>query len=294
MLSLKQLRNRVNSIKSTQKITKAMHMVSASKLKRFKYLADYSNLYSASLRQIIDDIDVGKHSIDLTSQDRVFFYKIPTTNNKHLLVVITSECGLCGALNVGIINKVKHDMLLLQEEGKEVKLLVVGNKGKEIFGKQYTKFILEHYPNIQNYLADIAYLITNNVIKMISNAEVGECSIYYNHPKNAMHQLVTSKKIIPLTSGGNDSIRNKLSNYEYEGESIMRNIITLYIRDQINSAMLQNQVSEEGARMTAMDNATKNANKLIEQLTIQLNRARQEIITKELTEIISGGEVNTQ
>lgn len=288
MSGLKQLRNRVKSIKSTQKITKAMHVVSAAKLKKVKEQAQNLNLYSEVLGDIMHDISTGGNLMDLPARDRIFFSK-KLKEKPYLLVVMTSERGLCGGFNSGIIRKVKKDISAFQKEGKEVKLLVVGKKGRDGFRGKYAELIEEYYPNPKGNASCMSLLVKNKMIEMIENEAAGACYMYYNKFKNAMTQVMTRRKILPASYTAN-SKESTVSEYEYEGENLVREVINLYMSGQINYGLLQNKASEEGARMTAMDNATRNAGELIEKLRLKLNRSRQAIITTELTEIISGAE----
>lgn len=288
MSGLKQLRNRVKSIKSTQKITKAMHVVSAAKLKKVKEQAEKLNLYSEVLGDIMYDISTGGNLMDLPAKDRMFFDK-KLEEKPYLLVVMTSERGLCGGFNSGIIKKVKKDISEFQKEGKEIKLLVVGKKGRDGLRGKYTKLIEEYYPNPKGNATCMSRQVKNKMIKMIERGEAGVCYMYYNEFKNAMTQVMSRREILPANHTANAE-ESTVSEYEYEGENLVHKVINLYMSGQINYGLLQNKASEEGARMTAMDNATRNAGELIEKLTLKLNRSRQAIITTELTEIISGAE----
>ena len=289
MSGLKQLRNRVKSIKSTQKITKAMQVVSAAKLKKVKEQAENLNLYSEVLGNIMHDISTGGNLMNLPAKDRMFFSK-KLKEKPYLLVVMTSERGLCGGFNSNIIRKVKQDILEFQKEGKEVKLLVVGKKGRDGLRGKYAKLVEKYYPNPKGNAVCMSQLVKNKMIELIENAEAGACYMYYNKFKNAMTQIMTRTQILPVSVTMTDTQGSAVSEYEYEGENLVNEVINLYMGGQINYALLQNKASEEGARMTAMDNATRNAGELIEKLTLELNRSRQSIITTELTEIISGAE----
>jgi F-type H+-transporting ATPase subunit gamma len=288
MSGLKQLRNRVKSIKSTQKITKAMHVVSASKLKKVKEQAENLNLYSEVLGSIMYDVSTGGNLMDLPAKDRLFFSK-ELKNRPYLLVVMTSERGLCGGFNSSIIRKVKKDIREFRKEGKEVKLLVIGKKGRDALRGEYAELIAEYYPNPKGDAACMSHQVKNKMIEMVEREEAGACYMYYNKFKNAMTQVMTRRKILPATNTANAK-ESTVSEYEYEGEDLVHEVINLYMSGQINYGLLQNKASEEGARLTAMDNATRNAGELIDKLTLKLNRSRQAIITTELTEIISGAE----
>ena len=289
MSGLKQLRNRVKSIKSTQKITKAMHVVSAAKLKKVKEQAENFNEYSTVLGDIMYDISTSGNLMDLPANDRKFFNK-NLEDMTHLLVVMTSERGLCGGFNSSVIRKVKNDIKTLQREGKAVKLLVIGKKGRDALKGQYSDIIAEYYHhNIKNNVECLAREVKDKIIEMVEGEEVGACYMYYNRFKNAMTQILTKECILPAETTESTEI-SAVSEYEYEGSDLVHEVIHLYISGEINYGLLQSKASEEGARMTAMDNATRNAGELVEKLTLQLNRSRQAMITTELTEIISGAE----
>ena len=287
MSNLKQLRTRVKSIKSTQKITKAMHIVSAAKLKKIKDQAERLNKFSSVLAEIMYDVSTSENLADLTENDRKFFddelSRLPI-----LLVVMTSERGLCGSFNSNIIKKVKQDISDFEKAGKEFKLLIIGKKGRDALKNIYTDKILECYRVSNGNYECISREVKNKIISSVESGETGFCNMYYNKFKNAMTQVTTVEKILPAQT--HIEHHNVVSEYDYEGEGLIHEVINLYIQGEINYGLLQNRASEEGARMTAMDNSTKNAKELINVLTLKLNRSRQAIITTELTEIISGAE----
>ncbi len=308
MSGLKQLRNRVKSIKSTQKITKAMHVVAAAKLKKVKDKAANLNDYSMVLAGIMRDIFKKDSFMQMPEKDHKFFSN-DLKEMTHLLIVLTSERGLCGSYNSSIVRKVKLDIKKLEKAGRDYKLLVVGKKGIDALSDYSDKIIEAHNISKDNYEA-VARGLKNSLIKMVEEAEVGACYMYYNKFKNAMTQIMTKDQILPVendideqeeentllqknTERGESKVAEETSyktDFEYEGKDIVHNVINLYINGQIKYGLLQSRASEEGARMTAMDNATRNAGDLIDKLTLQLNRSRQAIITTELTEIISGAE----
>lgn len=288
MASLKQLRNRVKSIKSTQKITKAMQLVAAAKLKKVKEQAEQLNLYSDILAQIMNNIATSDHLLNLSHEDSKFFSK-ELEELPYLFIVMTSERGLCGSFNSSIIKAVKADINKLWQQNKQVKLLIIGKKGKEALKNLYSDQIIGTYQVVSGNYESIAREVKTRIIELIETRQTGSCYMYYNSFKNAMTQIMTVEKILPAKSPSNKT-DYQVSEYEYEGQSLVRDIINLYIHGEIGYGLLQSQASEEGARMTAMENATKNANELIDGLTLQLNRSRQAIITTELTEIISGAE----
>lgn len=288
MSGLKQLRNRVKSIKSTQKITKAMHVVSAAKLKKVKEQSENLNEYSAVLGNIMYDFSKSDNLMDLPINDRRFFSK-SLNDMTHLLVVMTSERGLCGSFNSSVIKRVKKDIKKLQKDGKQVKLLVIGKKGRDAFKREYSEMIEGYYYNTKNNVECLAREVKNRIIELVESEEIGACYMYYNRFKNAMTQILTKECILPAKTTSEDEA-STFSEYDYEGSNLVHDIINLYISGEINYGLLQSKASEEGARMTAMDNATRNAGELVDKLTLKLNRSRQAMITTELTEIISGAE----
>ncbi|PCJ27590.1 MAG: ATP synthase F1 subunit gamma [Rickettsiales bacterium] len=288
MSNLKQLRNRVRSIKSTQKITKAMHVVSASKLKKLKEKAEGLNHYTSVLGDIMHDISTSGNLMDLPICDRKFFSE-DLKKMSHLLVIMTSERGLCGGFNSSVIRSAKRDIARFQKEGKQVKLLVIGKKGCDAFSRKYADMIEGTYHNNKASSACVSLEVKNKIMEMVENEEIGACYMYYNLFKNAMTQILTTEQVLPAHTA-DEAESGGVSEYEYEGENVVHNVIDLYIGGQINYGLLQSRASEECSRMTAMDNATRNAGDLIDSLTLKLNRSRQAIITTELTEIISGAE----
>lgn len=285
MASLKQLRNRVKSIKSTQKITKAMQVIAASKLKKIKDQAENLNDYSEVLKNIMIAISNSGKLIDLPESNKRFFFK--DFDLPYLLVVMTSERGLCGGFNSAVIKKVKSDLSEFTAKGKGVKLLIVGKKGYDAFKNKYLELIESYYNISRDSYEAVAIQLRDKIISMVEKEEIGACYMYYNWFKNAMAQVITREQVLPISNGNQTQLN---FDYEYEGAGLIHDIINLYIGGQINYGLLQNKASEEGARVTAMDNATRNAGELIQSLTLKLNRSRQAIITTELTEIISGAE----
>ena len=286
MSGLKQLRNRVKSIVSTKKITKAMHIVSAAKLKKIKdrasCLNDFSHILSNIMRHIITDSNLSN-----ISDENLCFFSKDLMNLPHLLVVMTSERGLCGSFNSTIIKQVKADLIRYKKEQKSVKLIIIGKKGIDTLKHKYPSLIDTTY-NIQNANYEcVSNQVKNRIIELVQKKQVGSCFMYYNRFKNAITQVFEKEQILPAKlyeENNTDDV------FEFEGENLVHNIINLYIQGELSYGLLQNRAGEEGARMTAMDNSTKNATELIDKLSIKLNRSRQAIITTELTEIVSGAE----
>lgn len=308
MASLKQFRNRIKSIKSSEKITKAMQMVAASKLQKLKHQISNSDPYLKVLSAIMKDFVESGLLEDLSINEQRYF--IGDENKADLFIVITSERGLCGSFNSSLIKKVKADISKVERDGRQVKLLIVGKKGYDLLKGKYRDIIDGRYNIVKG--EKTGSLFTNiklRVLELIDKAQVGRCYIYYNKFKNAITQEPTKQCLLPAEIDNDLTIPEKLSTdklsseisnnkkekivskFEFEGVGLIHNVIELYINGVVNYTLLQSRASEEGARMTAMDNATKNAGDMISKLTLKLNRSRQAIITKELIEIISGAEV---
>ena len=289
MPSLDDLKKRISSVKSTQKITKAMKMVAASKLRRAQESAEKGRPYSDKMNNIIlnisNSISDKENSPKLLSgsgEDRV-----------HLCIVMTSDRGLCGGFNTNIIKKAKTYFQKILDEGKTLKIVTVGSKGYDQLKRIYKDNIIEKISFKEskhtNYFD--ADKVGKIIIDKFEKKEFDVCTIFYNQFKNVITQIPQEQQIIPLkASESNDSSLE--ANYEFEPEEdeILSNLLPKNISTQIFKAMLENSASEQGSRMSAMDNATRNAGEMVDKLTIQYNRSRQAAITKELIEIISGAE----
>ncbi|ABV75470.1 F0F1 ATP synthase subunit gamma [Rickettsia akari str. Hartford] len=286
MSHLKQLRTRIKSVKSTQKITKAMQLVSASKMAKIKSQIAKSNFYIEAISKMMSDI-VSIDMYELSIEEQKFFNTIP--NKATLLIVMTSQRGLCGTFNYSIIKQVKYDIKELENKGEQIKLIIIGKKGYEALKMQYASYIDSYFELPKIHAENLILQVKQKIMSLVANLEVSNCVIYFNKFKNAMTQIMTRQQVLPVEKYHDDS---KIENdhYEYEGKNLISNLINLYVSSQINYALLQSRASEEGARMTAMENATNNANDLISKLVLKLNRSRQAIITTELIEIIAGSE----
>ncbi|HJD57995.1 MAG TPA: F0F1 ATP synthase subunit gamma [Rickettsia endosymbiont of Ceroptres masudai] len=286
MSNLKQLRTRIKSVKSTQKITKAMQLVSASKMAKIKSQIANSNFYIEAISKMMSDI-LSINMYELSIEEQKFFNTIP--NKANLLIVMTSQRGLCGTFNYSIIKQVKNDIKELENKGEQIKLIIIGKKGYEALKRQYANYIDSYFELPKIHDENLMLQVKQKIMSLVANLEVSNCVIYFNKFKNAMTQIMTRQQVLPIEKYHDDSkIEN--AHYEYEGENLISNLINLYVNSQINYALLQSRASEEGARMTAMENATNNANDLISKLVLKLNRSRQAIITTELIEIIVGSE----
>ena len=289
MASLDDLKKRITSVKSTQKITKAMKMVAAAKLKRAQESAEKGRPYSEKMNNVIlnlsngiSDKETAPKLLSGTGKDKI-----------HLCVVMTSDRGLCGGFNSNIIKKAKTYFGEILKEGKELKIITVGSKGNDQLKRQYGNKIIENisFKNSKNANYFDAEKVGRIIIEKFEKEEFDICTIFYNQFKNVITQIPQAQRIIPLNTESADE--NKLKDsYEFEPDEdeILNNLLPKNISTQIFKAMLENSASEQGARMSAMDNATRNAGEMVDKLTIQYNRSRQAAITKELIEIISGAE----
>ncbi len=289
MASLDDLKKRITSVKSTQKITKAMKMVAAAKLKRAQESAEKGRPYSEKMNNVIlnlsngiSDKETAPKLLSGTGKDKI-----------HLCVVMTSDRGLCGGFNSNIIKKAKNYFGEILKEGKELKIITVGSKGNDQLKRQYGNKIIENvsFKNSKNANYFDAEKVGRIIIEKFEKEEFDICTIFYNQFKNVITQIPQAQKIIPLNTESAD--KNELEDsYEFEPDEdeILNNLLPKNISTQIFKAMLENSASEQGARMSAMDNATRNAGEMVDKLTIQYNRSRQAAITKELIEIISGAE----
>jgi len=289
MASLDDLKKRITSVKSTQKITKAMKMVAAAKLKRAQESAEKGRPYSKKMNNIILNLSSG-------ISDKESAPKLLSGTGKeeiHLCVVMTSDRGLCGGFNTNIIKKAKSYFAKLASEGKELKIITVGSKGKDQLKRVYGHKIIESisFKNSKNANYFDAEKVCKVIIEKFEKEEFDVCTIFYNQFKNVITQIPQAQQIIPLNTENNDESKLEDS-YEFEPDEdeILSNLLPKNISTQIFKAMLENSASEQGARMSAMDNATRNAGEMVDKLTIQYNRSRQAAITKELIEIISGAE----
>ena len=289
MPSLDDLRKRIKSVKSTQKITKAMKMVAAAKLRKAQENAEKGRPYSEKMNNIILNL-----SNSITEKENAPKLLAGTGNEKiHLCIVLTADRGLCGGFNTNIVKKAKSFFEKIKSEGKNLKIITVGSKGydqiKRAYGNQIIEKISFKDSKAANYLD--AEIVGKKIIQLFEKNEFDICTIFYNKFKNVITQIPQEQQIIPLKSS--EVKRNSVEdNYEFEPDEdeILSNLLPKNISTQIFKAMLENSASEQGSRMSAMDSATRNAGELVDKLTINYNRSRQAAITKELIEIISGAE----
>jgi len=291
MATLKDLRNRIKSVKSTQKITKAMKMVAAAKLRKAQERAEKGRPYSDKMNSIISNL---KNSItDINSAP-----KLLVGNGKdkiHLCVVMTADRGLCGGFNTNICRKARTFFNEIIKAGKELKIITIGSKGNDQLKRVYGKYIIDKisFKDLKQITINESDQVTSKIIEMFNNEQFDICTIFYNKFKSVISQEPQAQQIIPIESNeetsGNEQDKASYE-YEPEEEEILENLLPKNISTQIFKAFLENAASEQGSRMSAMDNATRNAGELINKLTINYNRSRQAVITKELIEIISGAE----
>ncbi|MEX3316755.1 F0F1 ATP synthase subunit gamma [Sulfitobacter sp. PS-8MA] len=291
MPNLKDLKNRISSVKSTRKITKAMQMVAAAKLRRAQEAAEASRPYTERFNAVMAGLAAGVSGSDSapkllsgTGEDKV-----------HLLVVMTAERGLCGGFNSNIAKKAKAHARELLAQGKEVKILTVGKKGRDALRRDLGDHLVGHVDlsEVKKIGYGDAQKIAQDVLNRFDAGEFDVATIFYAKFVNVVMQTPTAQQIIPAkfdAEEGEDSGASTLFDYEPSEEAVLADLLPRGVATAIFSALLENGASEQGARMSAMDNATRNAGEMIDKLTIEYNRSRQAVITNELIEIISGAE----
>jgi F-type H+-transporting ATPase subunit gamma len=288
MPSLKDLRNRIASVKATQKITKAMQMVAAAKLRRAQSAAEaarpYAERMSVVLGNLASGITVGPETPRLlagTGSDRV-----------HLLIVCTAERGLCGAFNSSIARLARDHANRLMAEGKTVKIICVGKKGYDILRRQFAEQIIElvDLRSVRQLGFEQGDMIAQKVLARFEAGEFDVATLFYSRFRSVIAQIPTAQQIIPAQIEATGASSDAVYDYEPEEGEILTTLLPRNLTVQIFRALLENAASEQGARMSAMDNATRNAGEMIKKQTMTYNRSRQAMITKELIEIISGAE----
>ncbi|MCE6952074.1 F0F1 ATP synthase subunit gamma [Cereibacter sphaeroides] len=287
MPSLKDLKNRIGSVKNTRKITKAMQMVAAAKLRRAQEAAEAARPYAERMTAVMTALAGSAGSSD--SAPRLL---AGTGSDKvHLLVVMTAERGLCGGFNSSIVRLARATANRLLADGKTVKILTVGKKGREQLRRDLGQHFIGHVDlsEVKRMGYSVAQGIARDVLDRFENDEFDVATIFFARFQSVIAQVPTAQQVIPAVFEGEGGIS---SFYEYEPseEGILADLLPRGVATQIFTALLENGASEQGARMSAMDNATRNAGDMINRLTIQYNRSRQAAITKELIEIISGAE----
>ena len=289
MPNLKDLKNRIESVKNTRKITKAMQMVAAAKLRRAQEAAEASRPYSERFNSVLASLAASVGS----AEGAPLLLSGTGKQDVHLLVVMTAERGLCGGFNSNIAKLAKNHAAELISAGKQIKVITVGKKGRDALKRELGDYFIEHvdlsefksikYPNAQS--------IAKGILVRFDDNEYDVATIFYSKFVNVVSQIPTAQQIIPASFDEDSSSANQtVYDYEPDEETILADLLPRGVATQIFSALLENGASEQGARMSAMDNATRNAGEMIDKLTIEFNRSRQAVITNELIEIISGAE----
>ena len=290
MPSLDDLRKRISSVKSTQKITKAMKMVAAAKLRKAQENAEKGRPYSEKMKNIINNLansitekETAPKLITGTGQDKTY-----------LCVLMTADRGLCGGFNTNICRLAKTNFQKILKEGKTLKIITVGTKGLDQIKRDYGKYVIQKlsFKERKKISFQEAEEVGKIILDLFHKNEFDKCILFYNNFKNVITQIPQAQQIIPAKKekSSSESTINDFYEFEPEEDEILENLLPKNISTQIFKAFLENAASEQGSRMTAMDNATRNAGELVEKLTINYNRTRQASITKELIEIISGAE----
>lgn len=294
MPSLKDLRGRISSVKQTQKITSAMKAVAASRLKRAQERAEASRPYAERMAAMLGNLAAGVKDLPeapplLTGTGK---------DDTHLLIVATADRGLCGGFNSSIVRGARRRIAELRKDGKTVKILCVGRKGRDMLRREYRELIVDTVEGLGRTRVEfgLAQDIAERVLTMYDEGEFDVCTLIFNRFRSAITQVLTLQQLIPAEppeakdEDGEDEGPAALYEFEPDEESILRELLPRNIAVQIFRALNENAASEQGARMTAMDNASRNAGEVIKDLSLSYNRQRQALITKELMEIISGAE----
>jgi F-type H+-transporting ATPase subunit gamma len=290
MPSLKDLRNRITATKATQKITKAMQMVAASKLRRAQAAAEAARPYAASMEKVLGNVaaSVG----DLEAAPRLL--RGTGSDNLHLLLVCTAERGLCGPFNTAIVRCARERATALAAAGKEVKFFCVGRKGYDQLRRVYEKQIVElvDLRSVRTLHFEHAEMIAEKVIARFNDFQFDVCTLFFSRFRSVIAQIPTAQQVIPplFDAEAADALGGAAYEFEPEAEEILHEVLPRNVAVQIFRALLENAASFYGAQMSAMDNATRNAGDMIRRQTLTYNRTRQAMITKELIEIISGAE----
>jgi F-type H+-transporting ATPase subunit gamma len=290
MPSLKDLRNRIAATKATQKITKAMQMVAASKLRRAQAAAEAARPYASRMDTVLGNIAASVAGLDNAPR----LLRGTGDDQKHLLLVCTAERGLCGPFNTAIVRLARERANALIAEGKEVKLFCVGRKGYDQLRRLYAQQIVElvDLRSVRTLRFENAEMIAAKIIALFDKFEFDVCTLFYSRFRSVIAQIQTAQQIIPPVFEANAAAALGGAVYEFEPdeEDILKELLPRNLAVQIFRALIENAASFYGAQMSAMDNATRNAGEMIRKQTLKYNRTRQAMITKELIEIISGAE----
>ena len=289
MPSLDDLKKGIKSVKSTQKITKAMKMVAAAKLRKAQENAEKGRPYSQKMQNII--LNLTRSISDPQNAPKLL---VGTGKDQtHLCVVLTADRGLCGGFNSNICKLAKSSFKKILSEGKNLKIITVGSKGLDQIKREYEKYIVKKFSfkDKKQITFKEAEIIGNEIINLFKKNEFDKCILFYNNFKNVITQIPQAQQIVPADKTPiKENEENLAYEFEPEEDEILEDLLPKNISTQVFKAFLENAASEQGSRMTAMDNATRNAGDLVDKLTINYNRSRQASITKELIEIISGAE----
>jgi|TARA_B100001063_G_scaffold169904_1_gene159071 F-type H+-transporting ATPase subunit gamma len=287
--NLKDLKNRIESVKNTRKITKAMQMVAAAKLRRAQDAAEASRPYSERFNSVLASLAASVGN----SESAPLLLRGTGKQDVHLLVVMTAERGLCGGFNSSIAKLARNYAAKLKESGKQIKIITVGKKGRDAIKRDLGQYFVEHVDlsEFKSIKYTNAQSIAKALLARFDDNEYDVATIFYSKFVNVVTQIPTTQQIIPATFDDQSSTSDTtIYDYEPDEETILADLLPRGVATQIFSALLENGASEQGARMSAMDNATRNAGDMIDKLTIEFNRSRQAVITNELIEIISGAE----
>ena len=290
MPSLKEFRNRIASVKSTQKITKALQMVAASKLKRAQAAAEAARPYSERLARVIANLAAA-----VSGDNAPLLLRGTGKSDVHLIVVMTSERGLCGGFNTQIVRAAREKINQLQGQGKTVKIVAVGKKGRDQLKRQYGDKIIKYIDlsSFRSMNSDAAAIVGETVKDLFAADAFDVATLFFSRFKSVISQVPTAVQLIPAVAPAGvtpPDLKGAVYEYEPSETEILEALLPRYINGQILQGLLENQAGFYGAQMTATDNATRNAGDLIKKLTLRYNRQRQANITKELIEIISGAE----
>ncbi|MGH6981998.1 MAG: F0F1 ATP synthase subunit gamma [Stellaceae bacterium] len=293
MATLKELRNRIRSIRSTQKITSAQKMVAASRLRRAQEQAEAARPYAQRMERML-----GSLAASLRGQVNAAPLLAGTGSDQvHLLLVVTSDRGLAGGFNATILRETRRMIRELEAQGKTVKLLTLGRKGRDGLRRDHGKRVVESRIEIgrPRLRFEEAQAIADLLLTLFADKQFDVCTVIYNHFRSAISQVITKQQLIPFSppesaNGDADAADRGVYEFEPEEEEILKSLLPRNLAVQLYTALLDSIASEWGARMTAMDNATRNAGDIIKNLNMLFNRSRQAAITKELIEIISGAE----
>ena len=289
MPNLKDLKNRISSVKSTRKITKAMQMVAAAKLRRAQDAAEQARPYTERFNAVMGRLaaSVGK------AEGAPRLLSGTGKQDTHLLIVLTAERGLCGGFNANIAKLAKQEATRLIGEGKTVQIMTVGKKGRDAMRRDYGKYFVHHvdFSDVKRISYADAQGVATEVLNRFDAGEFDVAKIYFSEFENVVTQIPTEQQIIPADfDAPDDGDAGAFYDYEPDEAAILADLLPRGVATAIFAALLENGASEQGARMSAMDNATRNAGEMIDKLTIEYNRSRQAVITNELIEIISGAE----